>query len=124
MWILYNREFAEFNKIIFEENPKDMDKLKTNLKRARKTKTFFGNILIQNKEKRILIVAHGNVIRCMIGTSLGFPIRKTPDLNMFNCSISTLFFDKKNVVGIYHINSIDHYKLTKFTQKFNLNRLS
>ncbi|MFH1210267.1 MAG: phosphoglycerate mutase family protein [archaeon] len=122
--ISYHRELAEYNQIIFEQNPKDFDKLKTNIKRAKKTKEFFRNILIKNKNKRILIVSHGNAIRCMIGTSLGFSIRKTPDLDLFNCSISTLFFDKEKVVGLYSINSTDHYNLIKFTQKINLNKLS
>ncbi|MGV8162876.1 MAG: phosphoglycerate mutase family protein [Candidatus Nanoarchaeia archaeon] len=115
--ISYHRELAEVNKIIYESKVKDRGKLKTNIKRAESALEFFRMILVNNKNKKILIVAHGNAIRALIGVSLNFKLSDAPHLGMNNCAISTLFFNGKKLVGMPHIGVIDHHSKHVFKKR-------
>ncbi len=85
---------------------------------ARKTIKFFQRTLRNNQGRKILIIAHGNVIRSCVGASMGFSLRKSPELNLFNCSLSSFIFKKEKLISIYYLNSTDHYKKLSFREKF------
>ena len=91
--ISFYRELAEHDESIYVgKTPKSKLQLKEELLKAEVTIGFFKRILADktNAGKRILIPAHGNVIRACIGTSLGYKLRECPELNSFNCSLSSL----------------------------------
>lgn len=94
--ISYHRELAEFNMIVFDKAPKDLDKYKTNLRRAKRTRTFFKKL--KNEKENILIVAHGNAITSMICEYQRIPVTKMKMIYIENCSVVVL--DEK--VSIYN----------------------
>jgi len=99
--ISYHRDIAEFNMIVFSKNPKDENKYKTNLRRAKRTRSFFKKI---KKEKgNILIVGHGNAISSMISEHLGIPVTKMKMFYIENCSVVVI----DNKVSIYN-NTFEH----------------
>lgn len=94
--ISYHRDIAEFNMIVFENNPMDKEKYKTNLKRAKKTRAFFKKL--KEEKGDILVVAHGNAITAMISEHLGIPVKKMMMIYIENCSVTIL--DRR--VSIYN----------------------
>ena len=68
---------------------------------------FFKDVLKKYKGKRIMIVAHGNVIRACVGAALGFPLHYSPELNSFNCSVTTIAFRASRLKAIFHINNTE-----------------
>ena len=71
----------------------------------RLTLKIFDKILEQNKGKVIVIVAHGNVIKGIIGKKLGLSRKKIGLLDMHNCHISLLRFVGKKLEYVPYINS-------------------
>lgn len=115
-----HKELAEhhvdvYEKTLFKEN---LTEAPGTLSQARETMKFFRQILQKNKGKKILLVSHGNVIRGCVGTAMGFPLRKSPELNLFNCSLSSFIMDGESLSSIYYLNSIDHYQKLSFKKKF------
>ncbi len=121
-----HEELVEYHKDVY-----DYSSLEKNLIegigstiRAKKTIKFFQKILQNNVGKKILIVSHGNVIRGCVGTSMGFSLRKSPELNLFNCSLSSFIFRKDKLISIYYLNSTDHYRNLSFSRKIRLKKPS
>jgi len=115
-----HKELAEhhvdvYEKTLFKEN---LTEAPGTLSQARETMNFFRKVLQKHKGKKILIVSHGNVIRGCVGTAMGFSLRKSPELNLFNCSLSSFIVDGEKLSSIYYLNSIDHYKNLSFKKKF------
>lgn len=101
-------ELVEFNKIVFEKYPENIEYFNTNIERALNTKKFFLNILKKHRDSRILIVAHGNTIRYLVASFLKLKPHKAPNFFIDNCSITKLFFDGTNLISVGCINSTTH----------------
>ena len=69
------------------------------------TNKFFDKILEENKGKVIVIVAHGNVIKGLIGKKLGLPLKQRGIFDYNNCHISLLRFKNKKLNYIHYINN-------------------
>jgi len=63
------------------------------------------NILMANKGKVIVIVAHGNMIRGLIGKKLGLSLSKRGIFDYHNCHISRVRFSGTNLDYISYFNS-------------------
>jgi broad specificity phosphatase PhoE len=103
-----HENLAEFNKIVFEEQPEDVDKFNENIEYALKTKSFFEEILTKQRDSKILIVTHVNVIRYIICCALNLKPHKTPNIFISNAAITQLFFDGNQLISIGCINSTTH----------------
>ncbi|MFP4568180.1 MAG: histidine phosphatase family protein [Candidatus Woesearchaeota archaeon] len=101
-------ELAEFNKIVFESEPENTDAFNKHMLLALRTKEFFENMLRENRDSKILIVAHGNVIRYLVCVVLNLKHYKAPNFFIDNASITKLFFDGVELVGVGSINSTAH----------------
>lgn len=101
-------EFSEFNKIIFEEEPENIDAFNENMEKALRTKETFEKILREHKDSKIMIVTHGNVIRYLICYALNLKHHKAPNFFIDNASITHLFFDGNKLISIGCINSTTH----------------
>lgn len=119
--IVFIRELAEHDQIIYGKRPRSKlrKKYEEEKKKAGDTLCFFQRIIREYSGGKIMIVAHGNVIRACLGVSLGYELRKSPELNLFNCSVSTVVFEKSKLKSIFHINSIDHCGARDFNQKLS-----
>ncbi len=106
--IIQCEELVEFNKIIFEEEPDDIDKFNENMEMAIRTKEFFEKIIRENRDSKILIVTHGNVIRYLICCALNLKHYKSPNFFIDNASITHLFFDGNKLISTGCINSTTH----------------
>jgi len=62
-------------------------------------------ILLKNIGKVIIIVAHGGLIRTLIGQKLGLSIRKSNMFDYNNCHISLVRFKGKKLDYIHYFNS-------------------
>ena len=103
----------EFNKIIFEEQPEHIDNFNDNMLLALNTKSFFEQILRDHRDSKILIIAHGNVIRYIICCALKLKHQKAPNIFIDNASITNLFFDGMEIVSVGCINSTTHLFLNE-----------
>ena len=65
---------------------------------------ILNKILDKNKEKVIIIVAHGNLIRFLIGKKLGISLRKISLIDQENCHISKVRFLGRKLDYIPYIN--------------------
>jgi broad specificity phosphatase PhoE len=93
-------ELAEASMIIFDKKPVDKEKFRSTMKQVNNALKLFRRILKEDKGKKILIVAHGNIIRSIIASSLGIDVIHAPSLHTVNCSISTLVFEKGKLIGV------------------------
>ncbi|MCC7574222.1 histidine phosphatase family protein [Candidatus Woesearchaeota archaeon] len=102
----------EFNKIVFEEQPeketKQLEKFNENIEQALKTKTVFEEILRKHRDSKVLIVAHGNVIRYLVCCALSLKPHKAPNFIISNASITHLFFEGNQLINVGCINSTTH----------------
>lgn len=106
--IIFCREFAEHDEIVYGYTNKTKVCRDGEWVKARATVKFFQEILKKNKGKRVLISAHGNVIRACVGALLGFPLHYSPELNLFNCSLTTVALRNGRLRAIFHVNYTDH----------------
>jgi broad specificity phosphatase PhoE len=97
-------ELSEFNKILWEGKFYHPKFWKHYFKHKLTLKTF-DKILEENKGKVIVIVAHGNVIKGIIGKKLGLSRKNIGLLDMHNCHISLLRFIGKKLDYVPYINS-------------------
>jgi len=97
-------ELSEFNQIVWKNKFYHPKFWKHYFKHKASLKAF-NKILKENKGKVIVIVAHGNVIKGIIGNKLGLSLKKRGLLNMHNCHISLLRFIGKKIEYIPYINS-------------------
>lgn len=101
-------ELFEFNKIVFEEEPEKIDFFNENIEKALNTKAFFEELLRSNRDSKILIVAHGNVIRCLTCHALKLKPQKAPNIFINNSSVTHLFFDGSDLISVGCVNSTAH----------------
>jgi broad specificity phosphatase PhoE len=99
-------EFSEFNQIVWNRKFHKLDFWKHYLKHRLSVKAF-DKILEQNQGKVIVIVAHGNVIKGIIGKKLGLSLKNAGLLHHHNCHISLLRFVGKKLDAIPYMNSRD-----------------
>ncbi|MCK5149426.1 histidine phosphatase family protein [Candidatus Pacearchaeota archaeon] len=98
------RGISEFNKFLWEKKIHKKHfwehyKLhKISLKR-------FDEILTKNKEKVIIIVAHGNVIKGIIGNKLGLKMSQIKKFGYDNCAVTLARFKGKKLDYIYYFNN-------------------
>ncbi len=119
--IVFCRELAEHNEIVYGYKIKKKVNKDGEWVKAKRTVKFFKEILKKYKGQRVLIVAHGNVIRACFGVTIGFPIRYSPEINSFNCSITTLAMREQKLKAIFNINYTDH--LGEFSFKKRLEQV-
>jgi broad specificity phosphatase PhoE len=108
-----SEDLNEFNKIIFEEQPEDVEKFNDNMLQALKAKEFFEKILRVHRDCKVLIIAHGNVIRYLICSALKLKHQRAPNIFIDNASITNLFFDGNDLVSVGCINSTAHLFLNE-----------
>ena len=65
----------------------------------------FDEILTKNKEKVIVIVAHGNVIKGIIGNKLGLKMSQIKKFGYDNCAVTLARFKGKKLDYIYYFNN-------------------
>lgn len=115
--IILCRLLAEHDEIVYGYTHKTKICPDGEWAKARATIKFFQEILKKYKGKRVLISAHGNVIRACIGTALGFPLHYCPEINLFNASVSTIAFRGSRLRAIFHINDTHHLKKYPFSRR-------
>jgi broad specificity phosphatase PhoE len=105
--IIFARQLAEHDEIVYGYTRKTKISRGGEWAKARAAVKFFKDILKKYKGRRILIVAHGNVIRACLGAALGYPLRYSPEINSFNCSLTTIALRGSRLRVIFHINHTD-----------------
>lgn len=95
---------VEFRHIVFEKKVHKLEFWKHYFKQ-RKAKTTFNKILMKNKGKVIVIVAHGNVIRALIFGKLGMSLRNLAKFHNLNCNISVARYVGKKLDHVCSFNS-------------------
>ena len=99
---------CEFNKIVFESEPENVDAFNEHMLLALRAKEFFEKLLRDNRDSKILIVSHGNVIRYLICFALKLKHHSAPNFFIDNASITKLLFDGSKLIGVGSINSTAH----------------
>ncbi|MDD5528315.1 MAG: histidine phosphatase family protein [Patescibacteria group bacterium] len=105
--IIFARQLAEHDEIVYGYTSKTKISPDGEWDKAKATVKFFKAILKKYQGKRILIVAHGNVIRACLGAALGYPLHYSPEINSFNCSLTTIAMRASRLKAIFHINHTD-----------------
>jgi len=105
--IIFARQLAEHDEIVYGYTHKKKIAPDGEWEKARTTVKFFKDLLKKYQGKKILIVAHGNVIRALLGAALGYPLRYAPEINSFNCSLTTIAFRASKLRAIFHVNHTD-----------------
>jgi len=96
--------FEEVNKIL--EHPKILNKEYWKARKEfRNKQRIFDRILKKNKEKVIVLVAHGRLNRMLIGRKLGLSHKKSNIFDAHNCHITLVRFKGKNLDYIHCVNS-------------------
>jgi broad specificity phosphatase PhoE len=114
--ITFCRQLAEHDEIVYGYTHKKKITPDGEWAKARNTVKFFKEVLKKYKGKRIMIVAHGNVIRACLGAALGFPLHYSPEINSFNCSLTTIAFRASRLKAIFHVNDtaqVDEHSFLK-----------
>ena len=106
--IFVRNELFEFNKIVFEEEPEGEDFFNENIDKALKSKAFFEEVLRDNRDSKVLIVAHRNVIRYLVCCALKLKPHSSPNIFINNSSVTHLFFDGSDLISVGCINSTAH----------------
>jgi len=65
----------------------------------------FDEILAKNREKVVVIVAHGNVIKGIIGNKLGLKMSQIKKFGYNNCAVTLARFKEKKLDYIYYFNN-------------------
>lgn len=115
--IVFCRELAEHNEIVYGFPTKKKVDKDGEWAKARNTVKFFKKILKDYRGQRVLIAAHGNVIRACFGTVLGFPLHYCPEINSFNCSLTTITLRGSRLRAIFHVNYTDQLGEFSFQQR-------
>jgi len=97
-------ELSEFNKIVWSNRIYHRNFWKHFLKHRTSLKAL-DKILRDNKEKVIVIVAHGNVIKGLIGKKLGLSFSQIGKLDYHNCHVSLVRFMGTKLDYIHYFNS-------------------
>jgi len=98
--------FEEVSKIL--EYPRLFSKDYWNARREfRNKQRIFDRILGKNKEKVIVLVAHGRLNRMLIGRKLGLSHKKSNIFDSHNCHVTLVRFKGKKLDYIHCVNSRD-----------------
>ncbi len=100
------KNFEEIHKIIEKPNFFNWNYWKERKKFNEKQK-IFDEILEKNREKVIIIVAHGRLNRMIIGRKLGLSYKTCNIFDAHNCHITLVRFRGKKLSYIHCINSKD-----------------
>ena len=95
---------SEFNKFLWERKIFHRHFWKHYKLHKISLKTF-NEILTKNKEKEIVIVAHGNVIKGLIGNKLKLKMSQIKKLNYDNCAVTLARFKGTKLDYIYYFNN-------------------
>lgn len=95
---------SEFNKIVWKNKFYKYNFWKHYFKHKFSIKVF-NKILKENKGKVVLIVAHGNIIKGIIGKKLKLTHSQIDKFNYHNCHISLARFKGTKLDYIYYFNS-------------------
>jgi len=98
--------FEEINKIIEHPNFFSLNYWKAR-KEFRNKQKIFDRILEKNKEKVIVLVAHGRLNRMIIGRKIGLSHKKSNIFDAHNCHITLVRFKGKKLDYIHCVNSKD-----------------
>ena len=116
--ITFCRELAEHNEIVYGFPTKKKVDKDGEFAKARLTLKFFKEVILKKyKGQRILIAAHGNVIRACFGTIMGFPLHYCPEINSFNCSLTTLAMRGPRLKAVFNVNYTDHLGEYSFQER-------
>jgi len=105
--IVFARQLAEHDEIVYGYTHKTKITPGGEWAKARATVKFFRAILKKYQGKKILIITHGNVIRACLGAALGYPLHYSPEINSFNCSLTTIALRGLRLRAIFHVNHTD-----------------
>lgn len=94
---------SEFDKIVWE-NKIYHHRYWKNHKKHKNSINVLNKLLKENKGKVILIVAHGNVNKGLIGKKLGLSNSQIRKLDYNNCHISLVRFDGTKLDYIHYFN--------------------
>src|SRR4030042_2593972 len=94
----------EFSKILWTRQYYKLKYWKTFIKYRGIIKRF-NEILLQNKGKIILIVAHGNVIKGILRNKQNLSMDKIREIDYKNCNITLLKFNNLKLEKAYCINN-------------------
>lgn len=99
---------CEIGSVFWERNIFDIDFWR-HFGRYRRARKIFDHLLEENNGKTILIVAHGTVIKSIIGGKLGLPFRYLRRFSKVfyysNGNIVLASFDRKRLDRVYYFNS-------------------
>jgi len=95
---------SEFNKIVWDNRIYHYKFWKHYLKHRFSLKVF-DKILKENKGKVILIVAHGNIIKGIVGKKMRFNHSQISKFDYHNCHISLVRFKGTKLDYIHYFNS-------------------
>ncbi|MDJ0725053.1 MAG: histidine phosphatase family protein [Prochloraceae cyanobacterium] len=75
---------------------------------------FWQEIISQNQDKTILIVAHNGINRCLIMSAIGIPVERYHTIQQSNCCINVLNFtgDFGEPVQLESLNQTSHLGIT------------
>ena len=94
----------EFNKILWTRKFYKLNYWKIFIRYRRVIKRF-NEILLKNKGKVILIVAHGNVIKGILKNKQNLSLSKVREINYKNCNVTLLKFNNLKLEKAYCINT-------------------
>lgn len=95
---------SEFNKFLWDKKIYHKHFWK-HYKLHRKSLIKFNEILVKNKEKVIVIVAHGNIIKGIIGNKLGLKMSQIKKFGYDNCAVTLARFKGKKLDYIFYFNN-------------------
>ena len=81
---------------------KELDKIQADVRRV------LANIYRENKNKRIAVFCHGNLIRALLSGILNADIIGFLSMEIFQSSISEIIIDKDGYIKIIYINDTNH----------------
>lgn len=97
-------ELSEFNTILWTREY-HKPKYWRNFKHYVKSRIAFRKILKKHEGKVIVIVAHGNIIRGLIGSKIKLKLKSMGRLDCSNCHVSLVRFKGTKLDYIYYINN-------------------
>ncbi len=101
--IQYETNLCEFNKKVWKQELLHPNFWKHYIK-YRKAQSCFRKILKKHQGQAIIIVAHGNMMKGIIGKELHIPFAKRRLLDWNFCGVSKFQYDKNTMVYAYYHN--------------------
>ncbi|MFA4887895.1 MAG: histidine phosphatase family protein, partial [Candidatus Nanoarchaeia archaeon] len=102
--LIIKKELAEFKKIVWTKRVYLLQYWRHYIKHRNSIKVF-NDLLEKNQGKVVLIVAHANIIKGIIGKKLGLPLKDRGKLNHDNCHVTLARFAGKKLDYLYYFNN-------------------